>query len=251
MCHRDAGDLPAYTEVLDRLPCPFVIDHMARVDAGAGLEEEPFRALLRLLADERCWGHGVQRRAADGGRGSAVRRGRALARALIAADPYRVLWGTDWPHPNVRPLPDDGDLVDLLPPSPPGRPPATVSSSTTRRGSTTSPDALQQTLPAAWAGRDARLVGVEHRPVLEPELGARHLAHRYQVGVEIATARVVLRVGGAAAAAVDGLLGERAQRRHGGHACQPVGRRPVLDPVDQGGKTVGRDGGVRGTRYEG
>ena len=34
--------------------------------------------------------------------------------ALIAAAPDRVLWGTDWPHPNVRHMPDDGDLVDLL-----------------------------------------------------------------------------------------------------------------------------------------
>ena len=36
------------------------------------------------------------------------------ARALIAIAPERVLWGTDWPHPNVRQMPDDGDLVDLL-----------------------------------------------------------------------------------------------------------------------------------------
>ena len=37
-----------------------------------------------------------------------------FAQALIAAAPDRVLWGTDWPHPNVRHMPDDGDLVDLL-----------------------------------------------------------------------------------------------------------------------------------------
>jgi 2-pyrone-4,6-dicarboxylate lactonase len=37
-----------------------------------------------------------------------------FARALVAAAPERVLWGTDWPHPNVRHVPDDGDLVDLL-----------------------------------------------------------------------------------------------------------------------------------------
>jgi predicted TIM-barrel fold metal-dependent hydrolase len=35
--------------------------------------------------------------------------------ALIDAAPDRVLWGTDWPHPNVPVMPDDGDLVDLLP----------------------------------------------------------------------------------------------------------------------------------------
>jgi len=37
-----------------------------------------------------------------------------FARALIATAPDRVLWGTDWPHPNVRHMPDDGDLLDLL-----------------------------------------------------------------------------------------------------------------------------------------
>jgi 2-pyrone-4,6-dicarboxylate lactonase len=38
-----------------------------------------------------------------------------FARALIEAAPERVLWGTDWPHPNVKWLPDDAALVDLFP----------------------------------------------------------------------------------------------------------------------------------------
>jgi 2-pyrone-4,6-dicarboxylate lactonase len=38
-----------------------------------------------------------------------------FGRALIEAAPDRVLWGTDWPHPNVPLMPDDGDLVDLVP----------------------------------------------------------------------------------------------------------------------------------------
>jgi predicted TIM-barrel fold metal-dependent hydrolase len=38
-----------------------------------------------------------------------------FARALIDAAPERILWGTDWPHPNVRRhMPNDGDLVDLF-----------------------------------------------------------------------------------------------------------------------------------------
>ena len=37
-----------------------------------------------------------------------------FARALIYVAPERILWGTDWPHPNVRQMPDDGDLLDLL-----------------------------------------------------------------------------------------------------------------------------------------
>ncbi|HKA84920.1 MAG TPA: amidohydrolase family protein, partial [Acidimicrobiales bacterium] len=43
--HFDAADLPTYAGLLDRMPCPYVIDHMARIDATAGLDQEPFRAL--------------------------------------------------------------------------------------------------------------------------------------------------------------------------------------------------------------
>lgn len=112
--HFDAADLPRYAAVLDRLPCPFVIDHMARVDATAGLDQPPFRALLRLLDDDRCWVKvsGAERLTAGGPPpyDDVV----PYARALIAAAPGRVLWGTDWPHPNVRHMPDDGDLLDLV-----------------------------------------------------------------------------------------------------------------------------------------
>jgi predicted TIM-barrel fold metal-dependent hydrolase len=114
VCHFDAADLPTYAGLLDRMPCPYVIDHMARVDATAGLGQEPFRALLRLLADDRCWVKvsGAERLTAAGPPpyDDVV----PYARALVAVAPDRVLWGTDWPHPNVRHMPDDGDLVDLL-----------------------------------------------------------------------------------------------------------------------------------------
>jgi predicted TIM-barrel fold metal-dependent hydrolase len=112
--HFDAADLTAYAGLLDRMPCPYVIDHMARVDAAAGLEQAPFRALLGLLADERCWVKvsGAERLTAGGAPpyDDVV----PFARALVEAAPDRVLWGTDWPHPNVRHVPDDGDLLDLL-----------------------------------------------------------------------------------------------------------------------------------------
>jgi 2-pyrone-4,6-dicarboxylate lactonase len=112
--HFDARDLPTYATLLERLPVPYVIDHMARVDAPAGLDQEPFRVLLALMADPRCWVKisGAERLTAGGTPpyDDVV----AFARALIATAPDRVLWGTDWPHPNVRHMPDDGDLVDLV-----------------------------------------------------------------------------------------------------------------------------------------
>jgi predicted TIM-barrel fold metal-dependent hydrolase len=38
-----------------------------------------------------------------------------FARKVCETAPDRVIWGTDWPHPNVRVMPNDGDLVDLIP----------------------------------------------------------------------------------------------------------------------------------------
>ena len=112
--HFDAKDLPHYAKLLDRMPCPYVIDHMARVDATAGLGQEPFEALLALMRDERAWVKvsGAERLTAEGTLpyDDVV----PYAQALIAAAPERTLWGTDWPHPNVRHMPDDGDLVDVL-----------------------------------------------------------------------------------------------------------------------------------------
>ena len=112
--HFDAVDLPGYSDLLDRLPVPYIIDHMARVDASAGLEQEPFAFLCELLGDERAWVKisGAERLTAVGPPDFADVV--PFAQALIAAAPSRVLWGTDWPHPNVRAMPDDGDLVDLL-----------------------------------------------------------------------------------------------------------------------------------------
>jgi predicted TIM-barrel fold metal-dependent hydrolase len=112
--HFDAKDLPEHAALLDRMPCPYVIDHMARVPASAGLDQAPFQALLELMRDERAWVKisGAERLTADGRPpyDDVV----PFAQALVAAAPDRVLWGTDWPHPNVRHMPDDGDLVDLL-----------------------------------------------------------------------------------------------------------------------------------------
>jgi predicted TIM-barrel fold metal-dependent hydrolase len=112
--HFDAQDLPTYGDLLGRMPAPFVIDHMARIDASLGTEQEPFQRLCELMRDERAWVKvsGAERLSGSGppGYDDVV----PFAQALIAIAPDRVLWGTDWPHPNVPRVPDDGDLVDLL-----------------------------------------------------------------------------------------------------------------------------------------
>ncbi len=112
--HLDAEDLPTYLSFLERLPIPFIIDHMGRVEAAHGLEQKPFQALLALLkADERAW---VKVSGADrvSSSGKPFRDAIPFARMLIEAAPRRVLWGTDFPHPNVKQMPNDGELVDLF-----------------------------------------------------------------------------------------------------------------------------------------
>jgi predicted TIM-barrel fold metal-dependent hydrolase len=113
--HLDAVDIVELSSVLRSLPVPFVIDHMGRVKASAGIDQVPFRALLDLLQAENCWVKvcGAERVSATG---PPFHDAVPFARALVETAPDRVLWGTDWPHPNVgRFMPNDGDLVDLLP----------------------------------------------------------------------------------------------------------------------------------------
>jgi len=99
---------------LEALPMPYVIDHMGVVDASAGLEQPAFQKLLSLVKrDEKCWVKitGPERISRTG---PPFHDAVPFARALIESAPRRVLWGTDWPHPNVPYMPNDGDLMDLV-----------------------------------------------------------------------------------------------------------------------------------------
>ncbi len=113
--HFDAGDILEQRELLGRIDLPFIIDHMGRVRAGDGLEQKPFQALLALYRENPlAW---IKISGAE--RVSVGKRPFAdavpFARALIAVDAGRLLWGTDWPHPNItKDMPNDGELVNLL-----------------------------------------------------------------------------------------------------------------------------------------
>lgn len=113
--HLDAADMAELSGIFRRLPLAFVIDHMGRVKAAAGLDQAPFRALLELMKLENCWVKvcGSERVSSAG---PPFLDAVPFAQALVEAAPERVLWGTDWPHPNIaRHMPNDGDLVDLAP----------------------------------------------------------------------------------------------------------------------------------------
>ncbi|WP_415453940.1 amidohydrolase family protein [Azorhizobium caulinodans] len=104
-----------FVPILRALPLPYVIDHMGTVKASGGLEQKPFVALVELMrTDEKGWIKitGPERLSVAG---SPFHDAVPFAQALIAAAPDRCLWGTDWPHPNVKVMPNDGVLVDLIP----------------------------------------------------------------------------------------------------------------------------------------
>ncbi|MBR0644873.1 amidohydrolase family protein [Plastoroseomonas hellenica] len=112
--HLDAEDVVELAPRIARIRIPFVIDHMGRVQAKKGPEQAPFRQLLELMRNPLAWVKicGAERVSSEG---APFRDAVPFARALVAAAPDRVLWGTDWPHPNIAgDMPNDGDLVDLL-----------------------------------------------------------------------------------------------------------------------------------------
>jgi predicted TIM-barrel fold metal-dependent hydrolase len=119
--------ISALKDLVDASPVPVVFDHFGGVLAEGGLMQPGFADLLKLVGSGRAY---VKISAAY--RSSTLapdyRDVAPLARALIAANPDRILWGTDWPHPNSITPPgrkatdvtpplqiDDGRLMNQLP----------------------------------------------------------------------------------------------------------------------------------------
>jgi 2-pyrone-4,6-dicarboxylate lactonase len=94
-------------------PVPVVIDHMGRIDASRGLDQPGFTHLLKLMEDKRFWVKvsGLERASRQG---SPYADAVPFARKLVGEFGDRVVWGSDWPHPNLEAIPDDGTLVDLI-----------------------------------------------------------------------------------------------------------------------------------------
>lgn len=110
--HLDAGSIIPLSEMIRKLPVPYVIDHMGRVPASAGVEQAPFRALLELVKDDRCW---IKVCGSERISMPPYKEAIPIAAALVEAGGERVLWGTDFPHPNSTHDADESELVDLIP----------------------------------------------------------------------------------------------------------------------------------------
>ncbi len=112
--HIHAAQLAELEPEIRRLPLDVVFDHMGLVPSESSPSHPDFRLLLGLLERGNTWVKlsGAERISRAG---FPYRDAVSVARALIDMAPERVVWGTDWPHTNVKPMiPNDGDLLDLL-----------------------------------------------------------------------------------------------------------------------------------------
>jgi 2-pyrone-4,6-dicarboxylate lactonase len=113
----EAADLAELEPFLASLPTRVVVDHMGRPDVRQPVDGPEFERFVRFMhARDNVWSKvsGAERLSVSGPPGYADFV--PFARRIVETFPGRVLWGTDWPHPNMKShMPDDGDLVDLLP----------------------------------------------------------------------------------------------------------------------------------------
>jgi 2-pyrone-4,6-dicarboxylate lactonase len=111
--HTGGNGLLELYDFIRSIDAPVVIDHIGRVDVGEGLRGQAFSVLRRLLDTGNIW---VKLSGTDRIAKQKYPYADAVpfARDLAAHAPERVVWGTDWPHPNHNAVPNDGELVDLI-----------------------------------------------------------------------------------------------------------------------------------------
>lgn len=117
----EAEDIAELTPVIARLNVPVVIDHMARPDVSKPVDGPAFAEFVDLLKNHShvwtkvsCPERLTKATVAPGQNNYADVL--PFSRAIVDQFPERVLWGTDWPHPNMKShMPDDGELVEQIP----------------------------------------------------------------------------------------------------------------------------------------
>lgn len=113
----EAAELPALYDFFTTLPTIVVVDHMGRPDVSLPVDGAEFELFIKLLRENGNFWSKVscpERLSLEGPPN--YRDVIPFARRIVETFPDRVLWGTDWPHPNMKShMPDDGHLVDMIP----------------------------------------------------------------------------------------------------------------------------------------
>ena len=119
----EAVDLPELWDFFTKLPTTVVVDHMGRPDVSKPLDGPEFALFERFMSEhENVWSKvscperlSVNGPKALNGEQNAYQDVIPFARRIVERFSNRVLWGTDWPHPNLKDhMPDDGLLVDYI-----------------------------------------------------------------------------------------------------------------------------------------
>jgi len=120
----EAQDLPELYDFFTALPTTVVVDHMGRPDVSKPVAGPEFAFFVKMMHEHaNIWSKvSCPERLSIAGPKALAGEQRAyqdvvpFARKLVETFPDRVLWGTDWPHPNLKDhMPDDGLLVDFIP----------------------------------------------------------------------------------------------------------------------------------------
>jgi 2-pyrone-4,6-dicarboxylate lactonase len=120
----EAVDLPELWDFFTALPTTVVIDHMGRPDVTKPVDGPEFELFVKMMREHKnmwCKVTCPERLTISGpnalnGEQHAYRDVIPFAKRIVDTFPDRVLWGTDWPHPNLKNhMPDDGLLVDFIP----------------------------------------------------------------------------------------------------------------------------------------
>ncbi len=114
----ESQDLPELYDFFTSLPTTLVVDHMGRPDVTKPVEGEDFALFLQFMREnENVWSKvSCPERISADGPNKGYQDVVPFARKVVESFPDRVLWGTDWPHPNMKShMPDDGKLVDMIP----------------------------------------------------------------------------------------------------------------------------------------
>jgi 2-pyrone-4,6-dicarboxylate lactonase len=112
----EADILEALRPFLDAIPTAIVVDHMGRPDVSQGPDGPDMKSLRRLIDSRDDIWTKVTCPDRLSAQGPPYDDFVAAVRPLVEDYPDRVLWGTDWPHPNMQDaIPDDGALVNVIP----------------------------------------------------------------------------------------------------------------------------------------
>lgn len=113
----EAPELPELYDFFTSLPTTVVVDHLGRPDVSLPVDGAQFELFIKLMREnENFWSKVTCPERLTQGAPHDYDDVVPFSRKLVETFPDRVIWGTDWPHPNMKShMPDDGNLVDFIP----------------------------------------------------------------------------------------------------------------------------------------